>query len=163
MPYLLNVNLQYIFAKTIHFLFFLFSSFVFAQRSVTIESINKQFEEANLYVNSGNPEKAFPILDQIEIDCKSIDYKPGITRIGHTLAIIYFNSSDYERVITLDDDYLQIGLAINDYEKLSHIHRLKGSAYTELGLLNKGSEERLQALKYAKKIEAGNKKLYAMS
>ena len=66
-------------------------------------------------------------------------------------------------MITLDDAYIKTGLEIEDYDKLSHIHRLKSCAYSELGLLNKGDEERLQALKYAEKIIVENKKHYAMS
>ena len=161
--HIIRENLHYILLKRVHFLFILFSSLVFAQGPVTIEEINKQFDEANLYVTSGNPEKAFPILDQIRKDCESIDYNLGITRIGHTLAIIYFNSSDYKKVINLDDEYLKLALKIKDYEKLCHIHRIKGSAYTELGLFKNATEERLQALNYAKKMKAGNSRLYAMS
>jgi AraC-like DNA-binding protein len=159
----LRENLYYISVKKIHFLFFLLSSLVCAQSSVTIEDINKKFEEANSYAHKGNPEKAFPILDEIKKDCESIDYKLGITRIGHTLAIIYFNSTNYKKVITLDDEYLKVGLEIKDYEKLSHIHRLKGAAYSELGLLNKANKELTQALQYANKIKPGSNKQHALS
>lgn len=159
----LRKNLYYILVKNLYFLFIIFSSLVYAQDSVTIEDINKQFEEASSYVHKGNPEQAFPILDQIKKDCERIDYKLGITRIGHTLAIIYFNSTDYEKVITLDDEYLKVGLEIKDYEKLSHIHRLKGAAYSELGLLNKANTELDQALQYANKIKEGSNKQHAIS
>lgn len=159
----LRANLYYSLVNKIHLLLFLFSSMVFAQKTATIAEINKEFDRANVYVNTGNPEKAFPILDKINKDCKSIGYKLGITRVGHTLAIIYFNSSDYNKVITLDDKFLKIGNEIKDYEKLSHIHRLKGCAYSELGLLNKSSEELEQALQYAKKIKHGNNRHHALS
>ncbi len=159
----LRENLHYILVKKIHFLVVLFSSLVFAQRPVTINEINAQFDEANLYVNTANPEKAIPILDKIKKDCKSINYKLGITRLGHTLAIIYFNSSDYKKVITLDDEYLKTGIEIKDYEKLSHIHRLKGCAYSELGLLNKSNEELILALQYAQKINLKNNRQHAIS
>lgn len=159
----LRANLYYLLVNKISLLLFLFSGVVFAQKTVTIQDINKQFDQANVYVNTGNPEKAFPILDKINKDCKSIGYKLGITRVGHTLAIIYFNSSDYNKVITLDDEFLKIGNEIKDYEKLSHIHRLKGCAYSELGLLNKSSEELEQALQYAKKIKPGNNRHHALS
>lgn len=159
----LRENLYSILVNKILLLFILFSSVISAQNPVTIDDIKKQFDKAIVYVNTDNAEKAIPLLHKINKDCKSIDYKLGITRVGHILAVIYFNSSDYKKVITLDDEFLKTGIKIENYEKLSHIHRLKGCAYSELGFLNKGNEERLQALKYAKKMEAGNNKQYAMS
>jgi len=159
----LRANLYYILVNKIHLLLFLFSSLVFAQKTATIDGINKQFDQALHYVNSGNPEKAIPILDKINNDCKSIGYKHGITRVGHTLAIIYFNSSDYNKVITLNEEFLKVGDTIKDYEKMSHIHRLKGCAYSELGLINKGTEEYAQALHYAVKIKPGNNRQHAIS
>lgn len=159
----LKNNLHYILVNKIHFLFVLCSSIVFAQKTITIADINKQFEEVNLYVNTANLEKAIPLLETIKKDCLNINYKFGITRIGHTLAILYFNTSNYKKVITLDEEYIKTGVEILDYEKLSHIHRLKGCAYAELGLLNKSSEELLQALDYAKKININNNKYYAKS
>lgn len=163
MPTSLRASLYYLLVNKIHLLLLLFSSVVFAQKTATIDGINKQFDQANVYVHTGNPEKAIPILDKINKDCKRIGYKLGITRVGHTLAIIYFNSSDYNKVINLNDEFLKIGNEIKDYEKLSHIHRLKGCAYSELGLLNKSSEELDQALQYAKKIKPGNNRHHAIS
>lgn len=157
----LRKNLYYGIVSKIHLLFLLFSCALYAQTS-TIESINKEFDTATKYAHSGNPEKAIPILDKIKKECESINYKQGITRVGHTLAIIYFNSSDYNKVISLSEDYLKTGEEIQDYEKLSHIHRLKGCAYSELGLLNKGDEEYDLALEYAQKIKAGNNKQHAL-
>ncbi len=116
-----------------------------------------------VYAHSGNPEKAIPILHKIKKECEAINYKKGITRVGHTLAIIYFNSSDYNKVISLNEEYLKVGNEIKDYEKLSHIHRLKGCAYSELGLLNKGTEEYAQALQYARKLTPGNNRQHAIS
>jgi len=147
----------------VYLLFVLCFGVATAQQTVTEASINKQFEQALHYVNSDNPEKAIPILDKINTDCKRIGYQAGITRVGHTLAIIYFNSSDYNKVINLSDEFLKVGNTIKDYEKLSHIHRLKGCAYSELGLLNKGSEEYAQALQYAGKMDSGNNKHHAIS
>lgn len=134
-----------------------------AQQKVTIKTINKQFDQALHYVTSDNPEKAIPILNEINKNCKAIGYRSGITRVGHTLAIIYFNSSDYNKVINLDDEFLKVGEEIKDYEKMSHIHRLKGCAYSELGLLKKGSEEYSLALQYARKINPGNGRQHAIS
>lgn len=150
-------------ADKVYFLVILFSGLVFAQSPVAINQIDKQFDQANLYVNTGDSEQAIPILEKIEKDCERIGYKEGITRVGHTLAIIYFNTANYKKIITLDDMYLKTAIEIKDYAKLSHIHRLKGCAYSELGLLNKGDEELLQALEYGQKITVGNKKHYAMS
>ncbi|MFT3793875.1 helix-turn-helix domain-containing protein [Flavobacterium sp.] len=150
-------------AKRVYFLLLLCSGFVSAQRPATTDQIDKEFERANLYVNTGDPEQAIPLLEKIEQECERIGYKQGITKVGHTLAIIYFNTGNYKKVITLDDVYLKTGIEIEDYAKLSHIHRLKGCAYSELGLLDKGGEELLQALKYAKRIAVGNKRHYAMS
>lgn len=159
----LRANLYYILVNKIHLLLLLLSSVVFAQNTATIDGINKQFDQALYYVNSGKPEKAIPILDKINKNCKSIGYKHGITRVGHTLAIIYFNSSDYNKVITLNEEFLKVGDEIKDYEKMSHIHRLKGCAYSELGLINKGTEEYAQALQYAVKIKPGNSRQHAIS
>lgn len=152
-----------LFTGKLHLLFLLFSAAIFAQNPDALKRIEKEFDQANEYAHSGNPEKAIPILNKIKKECESINYKQGITRVGHTLAIIYFNSSDYKKVISLDEEYLKIGEAIKDYEKLSHIHRLKGCAYSELGLLNKGTEEYDQALHYARKINPGNNKHHAIS
>lgn len=154
--------LSYDNVKKIYLVIILFSSLGFAQDPERVKEINNQFEQAKSYINTGNPDKALPIINKIHKDSKEINYKPGITRVGHMLSIIYFNSSDYKKVITLDDEFLKVGNEIKDYEKLSHIHRLKGAAYSELGLLNQGSEERILALNYAKKMPAGNNKQYAL-
>ncbi len=150
-------------AKRVYFLLVLFSGLVFAQGPLTTGAIDKEFDRANLYVNAGDPEQAIPILEKIEKDAESIGYKQGITRVGHTYAIIYFNTSNYKKAITLDDKYLKMALEIKDYVKLCHLHRLKGCAYTELGLLDKGEEEYRQALKYAEQITIANKKQFALS
>lgn len=134
-----------------------------AQETITIETINERLEEASEYVYSDNPEKAIPLLEKVHSDSRSIGYKSGITKVGYTLAIIYFNSSDYNKVINLDEEYLRIGHETKDYENITHIHRLKGGAYSELGLLSKGSDEYDQALFYAKKMKSGNNKQYALS
>lgn len=134
-----------------------------AQQTATPESINKQFDQINATLYSQNPEKAIPVLNKIHQDSKFIGYKSGIAKVGYNLAIIYFNSSDYNKVINLSDEFLKVGNEISDYENVSHIHRLKGCAYSELGLLNKGSEEYDQALRYAEKLKPGNKKQYALS
>lgn len=147
----LRANWYCAIVSKVHLLFVLFSCALFAQ-TPTINNIEKQFDEAMVYAHSGNPEKAIPILHKIKKECEAINYKKGITRVGHTLAIIYFNSSDYNKVISLNEEYLKVGDEIKDYEKLSHIHRLKGCAYSELGLLNKGTEEYAQALQYARKL-----------
>ncbi|HSD15579.1 MAG TPA: hypothetical protein VLB74_13085, partial [Flavobacterium sp.] len=156
-------NLYYIFVTITYLLFVLSSSSLFAQSPAAVKKIEKQFDLANDYAHSGNPGKAIPILYKIKEDCEKINYKQGITRVGHTLAIIYFNSTDYKKVITLDDEFLRIGEEIKDYEKLCQIHRLKGCAYSELGLLNKDNEERLESLKYAKKIQNRNSRQQAIS
>lgn len=134
-----------------------------ARQPITKETINNNLEKANQFVHSENPEKAIPILEKVIQDCKTIGYKSGMTRAGYTFAIIYFNSSDYNKVINLNEDFLKVGNETKDYENVSHIHRLKGCAYSELGLLSKGNEEFEQALEYAKKISAGNNRQYALS
>lgn len=158
----LRASVYCVFASKLHLLFVLFSCALFAQ-TPAIDSIEKQFDKAMVYAHSGNPEKAIPILNKIKKECESINYKKGITRVGHTLAIIYFNSSDYNKVISLNEEFLKVGDEIKDYEKLCHIHRLKGCAYSELGLLNKGTEEYAQALQYARKIAPGNNRQHAIS
>lgn len=158
----LRANWYCAIVSKVHLLFVLFSCALFAQ-TPTINNIEKQFDEAMVYAHSGNPEKAIPILHKIKKECEAINYKKGITRVGHTLAIIYFNSSDYNKVISLNEEYLKVGDEIKDYEKLSHIHRLKGCAYSELGLLNKGTEEYAQALQYARKLTPGNNRQHAIS
>lgn len=147
----------------LYFILLFCPTVISAQQTITKKSIDKQFEEALSYVSSGNPEKAIPILNKIKQNSKTINYKSGITKVGYTLAIIYFNSSDYNKVINLQDEYLDIGNQINDYENISHIHRLKGCAYSELGLLSKGSVEYKQALQYAAKIASNDKRQYALS
>lgn len=134
-----------------------------AAQTVTIQTINEKFEEAAQYAHSANPEKAIPLLEEIKKDAESINYKAGITRVGYNLAIIYFNSTDYNKVINLDDEFQKIGNEINDFESVSHIHRLKGCAYSELGLLSKGNGEYDLALKYANRMKPGNNKQYALS
>ncbi|MGX9985157.1 helix-turn-helix domain-containing protein [Soonwooa purpurea] len=127
-----------------------------------MEKINKDFEKALHYVTSDNPEKAIPILNQIHKEGKAIGYQHAVTRVGHTLAIIYFNSSDYDKVINLDDGFLKVGEEIKDYEKMSHIYRLKACAYSELGVLKKAKDVYASALEYANKIEPGNGKQHAL-
>lgn len=145
-------------------LFFVFwSNFFAAQKVVTEETINKQFDTALHYVTSDNPEKAIPILNEINNNCKKIGYKSGIARVGNALAIIYFNSSDYNKVINLSDDFLKAADEVQDYGRMSQIYRLKGCAYSELGLLKKGDQEYSLALHYAEKINPGNPKYYALS
>lgn len=144
-------------------IFLLCCSWLFAQQRITEESINKQFDQALHYVNSDNPEKALPILNEINNNCKTIGYKSGIARVGHTLAIIYFNSSDYNKVIHIDDEFLRVGDEVKDYEKISHIYRLKACAYSELGLLEKANGVYSLALQNAKKIKEGNGKQHALS
>ena len=144
-------------------LFIFWGGIVAAQRVIKPESINKQLEQITEFVYSENVEKVLPKLNKIHQEAKAINYKPGITKTGCNLAIIYFNSSDYNKVINLSDEFLNVGNEISDYVNLSHIHRLKGCAYSELELLSKGRDEYKQALKYAEKLEAGNKKQYALS
>lgn len=158
----LSKNNIILFQRNFFLLFLLFSLTLQAQHPVTVESINKQFEDALHYVTSENPEKAIPILNEINKNCKTINYMSGITRVGHTLAIIYFNSSDYNKVINLDDEFVKVGNQIKDYEKLSHIYRLKACAYSELGLLDKGSQVYDEALQLASKIPPGNAKQHAI-
>ncbi len=134
-----------------------------AQQVITPETINKQFEQIANLLHSENAEKGIPALNKILQDSRTINYKPGITKVGYNLAIIYFNSSDYNKVIDLREEFLKVGKEISDYENLCHIHRLKGCAYSELGLLSKGSEEYTQALQFAEKMSAGNNKQYALS
>lgn len=147
----------------VYILLILWSSTMAAQQIVTPETINKQFDQIAFILHSQNPEKGISTLNKIYQNSKTIDYKSGIAKVGYNLAIIYFNSSDYNKVINLNDEFLKVGNEISDYENISHIHRLKGCAYSELGLLSKGSQEYEQALQYAKKIKAGNKKQHALS
>ncbi len=158
-----NLNISFGKNLSVLLLFLLCSFRVDAQQPITKESINKNLEKANQFVHSENPEKAIPILEKVIKDCKIIDYKSGMTRAGYTFAIIYFNSSDYNKVINLNEDFLKVGNETKDYENVSHIHRLKGCAYSELGLLSKGNEEFEQALQYAEKINPGNNRQYALS
>ena len=97
-----------------------------AQQIVTPETINKQFDQIAFVLHSQNPEKGISKLNKIYQDSKTIDYKSGIAKVGYNLAIIYFNSSDYNKVINLNDEFLKVGNEISDYENISHIHRLKG-------------------------------------
>ncbi|NLN33550.1 MAG: helix-turn-helix domain-containing protein [Flavobacteriaceae bacterium] len=134
-----------------------------AQSQISIENIHQKFDEAARLIDAANPEKAVALLEEIEENSRLIGYNSGITRVGYNLAIIYFNSTDYNKVIHLDDDYLEIGRQIKDYESVSHLHRLMGCAYSELGLLSKGSEEYDLALEYAGKMSPGNNKQNALS
>lgn len=134
-----------------------------AQLPKTIESINKEFEKVIQTSDSTKPEKAISQLEKIKEEAEAIGYNAGVTRVGYTQAIIYFNSSDYKKVIDLDEEYLKLGYQIKDFENVSHIHRLKGCAYSELGLLSQGSEEYDMALENARKITKGNKRQYALS
>lgn len=144
-------------------LLFLCFKLVSAQQAVTIEQINSELDQAAQFAYTARPEKAIPILEKAEAESESMNYSFGVSRAGYTLAIIYFNSSDYNKVINLDEKYLRIGKEAKDHENVSHIHRLKGGAYSELGLLSKGRDEYDEALKYANKMSAGNNKQYALS
>lgn len=159
----LTKNLTSNYVSKICFMFLLCFGYLHAQKKITEESINKQFDQALHYVNSDNPDRAIPILNEINRNCKIIDYKSGIARVGHTLAIIYFNSSDYNKVINLDDEFLKVGEEVKDYEKISHIYRLKACAYSELGLLEKANGIYSLALQNARKINEGNGKQHALS
>ncbi len=144
-------------------LIFLFCfGWIAAQQNVTEKTIDKQFDQALHYVNSDNPYKAIPILDDINKNSKTIGYKSGIARVGHTLAIIYFNSSDYNKVINIDDEFIKAADEVRDYEKISHIYRIKASAYSELGLLEKAKDVYSLALSNANKINEGNGKQHAL-
>ncbi len=143
--------------------FILCHSLTAAQQPKTIESINKEFESVIHSSDSTDPEAAISHLEKIKADAKAIGYNSGIMRVGYNQAIIYFNSSNYNKLINLDDEYLKLGYAIKDYENVSHIHRLKGCAYSELGLLSQGSEQYDLALEYARKINRGNNRQYALS
>lgn len=137
--------------------------FAKGQAPISIQTIHEKIDQATEYVYSANPEKAIPILEEAKEDSESIGYRFGIAKVGYTLAIVYFNSSDYNKVINLDEAFLRVGNEAKDYENVSHIHRLKGGAYSELGLLSQGREEYNQALKYAQQMAAGNSKQYALS
>lgn len=145
------------------FLCVLWSSIFFAQQRITKETINRQFDTALHYVTSDHPEKAIPILNEIGINSKKIGYSSAIARVGNALAIVYFNSSDYNKVINLSEDYLKAAEEVKDYGKMSQIYRMKGCAYSELGLMKKADEEYELALKCAEKIAPGDGKHYALS
>lgn len=147
------------------FLFLLFHSMgiVGAQNSQMIEKINQELEEATQKAYASNPEKVIPQLERLQSDSEKIGYSQGVLKVGYSLAIIYFNSSDYEKVINLDTKYEEIGKSIKDYDNLSHIYRLKACAYSELGLLSQSQEEFKDALLYAHKIKPGDSRQYALS
>ena len=148
----------------ITFLFlFSISICVSAQQNSTKEKLEKELEQASQLVYSDNPEKAIPILNRIKKEAESSGNKSIIPRIGYTFAIIYFNGSDYDKVINLNEDFLKVGHETKDFENISHIYRLKGSAYSELGLLSKGNEEFEEAIAFAEKIQPGNNRQYALS
>lgn len=137
--------------------------FVFAQEPISIELINKKLDQAVENAYLANPENVISILEKIEQESKSIGYEAGVIRVGYISAIIYFNSSDYNKVINLKEEYLTLGNKIKDYENISHIHRLKACAYSELGLLSKGNEEYSIALKFARLINKSDNRQYALS
>lgn len=134
-----------------------------AQTGISKEEIDRKFEKAREYSNLSNPDKAIALLKEIEEDCKSIGYLSAIPKVGYMLSIIYFNSTDYSKVISLPNSYLEIGNNIRDYENVAHIHRIKAGAYSELGLMSKASAEYELALKYARKIQSFTNKQNAIS
>lgn len=144
-------------------LFFHIMGFLGAQNAQMIEKINRDLEEATQKAYSSRPEKVIPVLEAIQAESEKIGYPQGVIKVGYSLAIIYFNSSDYEKVISLDTKYEEIGKSIKDYGNLSHIYRLKACAYSELGLLSQSQEEFKVALLYAHKIKAGDSRQYALS
>jgi AraC-like DNA-binding protein len=143
--------------------FFLWMGILQGQSKITKETIDKKFETAREYSNTSNPEKALSLLHEIEAESKSIDYFSGISKVGYMLSIIHFNRSDYNKVINLEDSYLDYGYKVNDYENIAHIHRIKAGAYSELGLVSKARGEYDLALKNARQILSHSHKQNALS
>lgn len=143
--------------------FFLWMGILQGQSKISKEIIDKKFETAREYSNTSNPEKALSLLHEIEAESKTIDYYSGISKVGYMLSIIHFNRSDYNKVINLEDSYLDYGYKVNDYENIAHIHRIKAGAYSELGLMSKARGEYDLALKNAAQISSHSHKQNALS
>ena len=61
-------------------LFILLSGIAFAQKESVTTTIDRKIDDAFNFINTGNPNKAIPILQKINADSKSINYKLGILK-----------------------------------------------------------------------------------
>lgn len=144
-------------------LFLFMSAGLQSQQSSDGQLIAEKLNEMQKVVYSTSPAKALPKLKELVGMSEKAGYTEGVSKAGYLLAIAYFNSSDYHKVVNLDTKYQDAAQQSADYESLSHIYRLRGCAYAELGLQNKGESEIRRAQQYAAKIPSESKKQYALS
>lgn len=133
-----------------------FMCFLYAQSS---ESVEKKIEEA-VNFSSENPAQAISLFKEALVESEKIKFDKGILKCKSSLAILYFNGGEYEKVIEISDDVEKLANRLKNFSNLTGIYRTVSASYSLLGLNDQAIENLDKALKYSKYIEDKNIKHY---
>lgn len=146
-----------IFTKKLITLILIFLSLIFYAQSN--EAIEKQIEEA-VNLSTENPPRSISLFTQALKDAEKIGFDKAVLKCKSSLAILYFNSGEFEKVIEISDDIELRAKKLNNFSALTGIYRNVSASYGMLGLDQQAIENLDKALDYAKYIEDKNVRHY---
>lgn len=133
------------------FLFILsFNSQIYAQEH-SIEVWEEKFEEARLLIMA-DIDQAIASYHKLYEESKQANFDIGMIKAKESLAILYFNTGDFNKVIKESKEVEELALKLKDYSKLAGLYRTLGASYSQLGLFDQALIHLKKALTFAKKI-----------
>src|SRR5690606_21549436 len=142
-----------------NFLFTAFLLFTFFSNAQSYESVEKKIEKA-VNLSSENVINAISLFKEALDESIRLKFDKGILKCKSSLAILYFNRGEYEKVIEYSDDVEELANKLNDYSILTGIYRTVSASYSLLGLNQQAIENLDKSLKYSKYIEDKNIRHY---
>jgi len=142
-----------------NFLFTAFLLFTFFSNAQSYESVEKKIEKA-VNLSSENVIDAISLFKEALDESIRLKFDKGILKCKSSLAILYFNRGEYEKVIEYSDDVEELANKLNDYSILTGIYRTVSASYSLLGLNQQAIENLDKSLKYSKYIEDKNIRHY---
>ncbi len=147
--------------KTINTAFTLFflTFFTIFFKAQTPESIEKQLDQA-VTLSSQDASLSISLFIKALKESEKINFDKGILKCKESLAILYFNNSEYEKVIKISEDVENLAKKLNNFSTLTGMYRTISASYSMLGLNNQAIQNLDKALTYVKYIEDENIRYY---
>lgn len=139
-------------------------SMLSAQEKIwTVKNLDAKIFETYKSGSTGQNPKAIATLTELANEARAIKYFKGASQAEKGLMILYYQKGDYAKVLEVSDQAENDAIEGSNDEALSHILRLKGLSFIEMGFLQDGISNLRSALKASKNIKDQNLKHYSIA
>ncbi len=144
------------------FLFCLIFGISNAQLSTTMPTtaeIDREINKARK-LSISDPAKSITLSDQTFHVSKEIGYKKGMMESSLILMTKYFDAGNFRKVIDISKEAEKLSIELKDNKVLANTHRLRASAYTEIGFNDESIREFNKALNISGRLANKNDRNY---